>query len=98
MANLTNKKSDTLTRLVELIPKAMKLAADIKELKNYATDNGFLAGGTNPIADLDCIGGNDHLDAATFNAAMNAIDSLTLSNPNATTLRKASRTPIPGND
>lgn len=96
--NLTRKKSDTMTKLISLIPKAMKVTADIKELQNFATDNLFLTGGANAIIDADCVGENSHLDAASFNAAMTALASLNLSAGNATTLRKASATPIAGGD
>lgn len=103
MANLATKKRDTALRLVELIPRAMKIAADIKELKQYATDCGFLAAGANAMVDADFVeptagdgGPTGHLTAATFNDAVTAIDSLTLSTANATKLRVASRTPIPG--
>ena len=96
MANLTQKKSDTLSRLVELSPAAILLASQIAELVGYCTDNGFLTGGSSPITDADCVGATAHLDAATFNAAVAAIGSLNLSTGNRTTLRKSSSTPVPG--
>lgn len=97
MADLSQKKSDTMSRMIDLIPRAMKLAADIKELKNYATDNGFLTGGANAIVDNDAgTGAVRHLTATSFNDAITALDSLTLSAANATKLRVASATPIPG--
>lgn len=97
MADLSQKKSDTMSRMVDLIPRAMKLAADIKELKSYATDNGFLTGGSNAIVDNDAgTGSNRHLTATSFNDAITALDSLTLNTQNATKLRVASATPIPG--
>lgn len=96
MANLAAKKSDCLTKLVSLTSTAMLVASQIQELVSYATDNGFLAAGASPIANGDCVGENAHLDAALFNAAVAAITTMTLSNQNKTTLRKVSKTPVPG--
>lgn len=97
MADLSKKKSDALSALVAVSPRAMLLASQVAEFVAYVTDNGFLSGGASPIVDADCQGENAHLDAATFNAAVTAIATLALSTQNRTTLRKASRTPIPGN-
>lgn len=96
MPNLTKKKSDVLSKLVQITPQAMAIAAQLQELVDYCTDNGFKTGQANAIADADCVGENDHLDAAVFNAALNALNTLTLNNASKTALRKATRTPIPG--
>lgn len=96
MANLASKKSDALSTLVSLTKTGMLVAQQIQELVSYVTDNGFLTGGANPIADGDCVGDNAHLDAAIFNAAVTAIGTMTLSNANKTTLRKAGKSPVPG--
>ncbi len=96
MATLTQKKSDAISKLVSLAPTAMTLAANIKELQSYFTDNGFLTGGGNAIVDGDCTGENAHMDAASVNASVTAIATLALSTGNATTLRKASKNPVPG--
>lgn len=93
--NLIDKKSNALSRLVDLIPKAFLVAAEVQEIVSYITDNGFLTSGASPIADADCIGTNSHLDAALFNAAVGAINTITLSNPNKLILRKATTTPLP---
>src|SRR5262245_12416674 len=96
MADLSKKKSDALSKLVALIPQAMDLCARVAEFNAYVTDSGFLSGGAAPIADGDCIGENAHLTASDFNSAMTALASVNLSTQNKTTLRKASRTPVPG--
>ena len=96
MADMQGKKSDTLTRLAELSAAAILLTSQITELVGFATDNGFLSGGANAITDAECVGANAHLDAASFNAGVTALGSVNLSTGNRTTLRKASRTPVPG--
>lgn len=96
MANLAQKKTDSVNAFVKLVPSMILLAGQISELNKFLTDNGFLTGGANAIVDADFSGFNGHLDAATFNAAVTAMTTMTLSVPNATALRKASITPIPG--
>jgi len=94
--DMQRKKTDALAKLVEMDPQAMALALRIQEFVAYVTDCGFLTGGANAITDADCVGENAHLDAALFNNAVSALGSMTLSTNNKTTLRKASRSPVPG--
>ena len=78
---LAAKKSDALSTLVSLTKTGMLVAQQIQELVAYITDNGFLSGGANPIADGDCIGDNSHLDAALVNSAVTALGSMTRRTP-----------------
>lgn len=96
MPNLTQKKSDAMTKLVQMIPLAMDVAQQVKELDAYFADNGFKTGGNNAIVDGDCIGENAHLSATIMNDALAGIASLVLSTTNATKMRLASRTPVAG--
>lgn len=92
--DLTAKKSDAVTKFRAIAEEGMELALKVQELNAYLTDNGFLTGGTSPIVDADFVGENAYLDAATFNAGVSALNTITLSNPNKTALRKATRTPV----
>lgn len=91
MADLAKKKSDAISTVVALAPKAMKMAADLAEAVAFLTDNGFLTGGGNAIVDNDFTGENAHLTATEFNSAVTALGSMSLSTQNKTHLRKASR-------
>lgn len=73
----------------------MTVAVQIAEFIAYCTDNGFLAGGANQITDADFLGDNGHIDQTKFNAAITALQTITLSNANKTTLRLINKHPIP---
>jgi hypothetical protein len=92
--SMVAKKSDAVSYLVQMAPKAEALSRDVIELLSYFTDNGFLTGGANAIVDADLVGENQHLTAAQVNAGVAAINSLKLSTANATILRQIARTPV----
>lgn len=94
MANLTSKKSDAISKLVAICPRAMEILSEVVELQNYLADNLFLTGAANAVIDADCVGDNAHVTAADFNAAMTALAAMTLSPSQRATLRRVSRVPV----
>jgi hypothetical protein len=95
MPDLTAKKSDYLSRVVDLSERLTDVLKDAQELTSYRGDNGFETGGTNAIADADCVGENAHLTAATVDAVVQVGAALTgvMTLPRWASLRKANRGP-----
>lgn len=90
------KKLTALQALVARAPIVEALARDNAELVSYFTDNGFLTGGANPISDADAQAAYPWLTAALVNSAVStAINSVSLSTGNRTTLRQVANLPNP---
>lgn len=96
MADLTAKKSDYLSRVVQLSEELARAIQKAEEMTAYRGDNGFEVGGANAITDADCTGANAHLTAANVDAAVQVAAAIVgvMTLPRRANLRKANRGPI----
>jgi hypothetical protein len=93
--DLTAKKSDYLSKVVQLSEALLEITRDCDEMKLFREDNEFQIGAPNAIVDQDCLGANAHLTAANVDAAVQVAAAIvnTMTLPRRASLRKVNRLP-----
>jgi len=88
--DFTLKKANALQQLVAFSGKGLTMAEAVQEFVAQLTDGGFLTGGANPITDADCLLSptTSHLTAALVNSLVTAINNLSLTAAQKTTVRQ----------